>query len=174
MAGVACHARLEGFLRNAARPDPSDRTRESRFRRVPRTVVNGDDVRQCGIEGQFVWRPLPQTSLAISAAHLDGRQRRSLRQLLDFGAAQHRPHAAVAPLRGHAGTRASHYHQQSDYNPLGVGEAQPGSAASTCASRKTLASRMGDGRNRASSSRTCSTSTTRNFVRRMSRSGARG
>ena len=70
---------------------------------LPRTVVNGDDVRQRGIEGQFVWRPLPGTSLSISGAHLEADSAESLRQLLDVGAAQHVPRAGNVPVQRQLG-----------------------------------------------------------------------
>jgi iron complex outermembrane receptor protein len=37
----------------------------------PRTIVNGDDVRQWGVEGQLNSRPTPTTSLMLAATHLD-------------------------------------------------------------------------------------------------------
>jgi iron complex outermembrane recepter protein len=37
----------------------------------PRNAVNGDDARQQGIEGQFTWHPSPETSLWLSAAHVE-------------------------------------------------------------------------------------------------------
>ncbi len=39
----------------------------------PRTVLNGDDARQQGVEGQLALRPSPATSLLVSAAHVETR-----------------------------------------------------------------------------------------------------
>jgi len=91
----------------------------------PRTVVNGDDVRQWGIEGQFVWRPLPQTSVAISAAHLtaDSADR--------FGsysssAPRNTVHMLLSQRFAETWDASLTFHAQSSYNPLGVGVTQPG------------------------------------------------
>ena len=91
----------------------------------PRTVVNGDDVRQWGIEGQFVWRPFPQTSVAISAAHL---QADSADRFGSYSTSAPRNTVHILASQRFADTwdASLTFHQQSAYNPIGVNTTQPG------------------------------------------------
>jgi len=85
----------------------------------PRVVVNGDDVRQRGIEGQFVWRPLPGTSLAISGAHLEAD---SADRFGNYStSAPRNTFHVLGTYRFNDNWDGSlTYHRQSDYRPLGA------------------------------------------------------
>jgi iron complex outermembrane recepter protein len=91
----------------------------------PRTVVNGDDVRQWGLEGQFVWRPFPQSSIAVSAAHL---QADSADRFGSYSTSAPRDTVHILMSQRFADTwdASLTFHQQSSYNPIGVGVTQAG------------------------------------------------
>jgi iron complex outermembrane receptor protein len=91
----------------------------------PKAVVNGDDARQTGVEGQFLWRPLAATSLAISGAHLTTASDDRFASY-STSAPRNTFHvlASQRVLESWDGSIA--YHQQSGYLPLGALAAQPG------------------------------------------------
>ncbi len=95
------------------------------FPPAPRTVVNGDDVNQWGLEGQFVWRPFPQSSIAISAAHL---QADSADRFGSYSTSAPRNTFHVLMSQRFADTwdASFTFHAQSAYNPIGVPTTQPG------------------------------------------------
>ncbi len=90
-----------------------------------RTVVNGDDVRQWGIEGQFVWHPVPQASVAISAAHLTAESADRFGSY-SSSAPRNTVHMLLSHRFAETWDASLTFHAQSGYNPLGVGVAQPG------------------------------------------------
>jgi|KBSMisStandDraft_5_1062788.scaffolds.fasta_scaffold00769_11 Outer membrane receptor for ferrienterochelin and colicins len=91
----------------------------------PRTVVNGDDVRQWGIEGQFVWRPFPQSSVAISATHLQADSDDRFGSYSE-SAPRNTLHVLMTQHFAETWDASLTFHQQSAYKPIGVPAVQQG------------------------------------------------
>ena len=92
---------------------------------LPRTVLNGDDARQRGVEGQFLWRPSPETSLVLSAAHVETRSPDRFNSY-STSAPRDTVHALVS--RRYAGTwnASAAFHHQSAFRASGFSEPQRG------------------------------------------------
>jgi iron complex outermembrane receptor protein len=89
----------------------------------PRTIVNADSARQKGIEGQFVWRPTPESSLSLSATHLESN---STDRIASYSTSAPRDTVHLLLAQRFAGTwdASASYHWQSAYRPIGVDETQ--------------------------------------------------
>jgi iron complex outermembrane receptor protein len=90
----------------------------------PRTIVNGDSARQRGIEGQLAFRPSPDTSILLSAAHMDSD---STDRIASYSTSA--PRDTVHLLMSHrfaaAWEASASVQYQSSYRPIGVEETQP-------------------------------------------------
>ena len=95
------------------------------FPPTPRTVVNGDDVRQWGIEGQFVWHPVPQASIAISGAHIEADSANNF-GTYSTSTPRNTVHMLLSQRFADTWDASLTFHQQSACNPIGVGVTQPG------------------------------------------------
>jgi iron complex outermembrane recepter protein len=89
-----------------------------------RTVVNGDDATQRGIEGQMTWQPAPGSSLTVSASHLDTR---STDRIASYSTSAPRDtaHLLLTHRFNDAWDASGAVHWQSSYRPIGVSEDQP-------------------------------------------------
>ncbi len=82
-------------------------------------------MRQRGIEGQFAWRPFPQTSLTLAAAHLEAASANRFGSY-STSAPRNTVHLLLTQRLTDTLDTTMTYHQQSSYNPIGVSEPQPG------------------------------------------------
>lgn len=91
----------------------------------PRTVANGDDARQKGIEGQLTWRGGPGTAVILSAAHLvtDSPDRFAN---YSTSAPRNTVHVLWAQRFAPQWDGSVAYHAQSAYRSLGAADPQPG------------------------------------------------